>query len=251
MDKENHKRPKIGTTLNVKRLLKQLKKHSESNLQELGDWPSEGLDGAIEDLVNKISKDSRDVRKAFEEETKILETFEEIYQEEPESVSETLIESLQFNKDDEIRKSAAYVIGFLKISDAQEAIAGSLMGDPYSATREKAAYALGEYDLISSLEPLIYAIENDNSYWVRAEAAWALGKIGTQEASKVLMKALKNDPEGWVRTSIAAVLEEFSKDIIPDLLDVYTKEEDMQVKAQIEKTVKGLRKKENEEAGTA
>ena len=110
---------------------------------------------------------------------------------------------------------------------------------------------MGEYDLISSLEPLIYAIENDNNYWVRAEAAWALGKIGTQEASKVLLNALKNDSEGWVRTSIAAALGEFSEDVIPDLLDVYTKEEDMQVKAQIEKTVKELRKKEKEEAGTA
>ena len=222
----------------VHKLLSQLNTLTEKKLKKMADWDvKKDLNQSIENLISNVSSDSDEIQKNYEKQKIILDELEEIYLQYSKSLTEELISILKFNKEDEMRKNAAFILGYLKIEESIKPLIGSLSGDPEVDVREKAAYALGEIK-ITNFEPLIHSLEYDKSYWVRAEAACSLGKIRMDSALGSLGKSLENDPESWVRISAAAALGRFDSEKAIDFLEKANSEDkDPMVKKQAEKSI--------------
>ncbi|HUU77619.1 MAG TPA: HEAT repeat domain-containing protein [candidate division Zixibacteria bacterium] len=246
MDSEEH-----IAKIKIRKLLKQMRNLSEIKLKEMSKWKiDDDFNQSIQNLITNLTSDSQEVKDDYEKQLVILNEFQQIFSDNSDFMSKELISILKFNKDKELRKQAAKVIGYIRIDEAEAILIGCLLGDPEPEVREKAAYALGELHSKKSIEALIHALEEDKSYWVRAEAAWALGMLKQKETVAILGKALKNDSDDWVRISVAAALGEFDVEEAIDLLeDTISKDYEPLVKKQAEKSIIEIftRKKEKKE----
>lgn len=174
----------------------------------------------------------------------------------------------------EVRKSAARLLGRLKISESIPELI-TLLNDEVSMVRNAAVIALGEINATAAI-PAIQILLNDNEAYVRASATEALVKLGVREAIPELIKILENSGYGnrdWiirrlptlgVRESVpvlarlletekdhsvcsacADVLVEFSaKETLPDLIRLL-KREDRDIQLEIAQAVGQLGSKES------
>ena len=107
------------------------------------------------------------------------------------------------DKDEYVRKAAAYALGKIKDPRAVEPLIAALK-DHNSDVREAAAYALGKIKDPRAVEPLIAALKDEDSD-VRKAAAEALGEIKDPRAVEPLIAALK-DESSSVRRAAAEAL---------------------------------------------
>jgi HEAT repeat protein len=102
-----------------------------------------------------------------------------------------LIKALGYEKESDVRESAAEALGAIGDSRAVEPLIKAL-NDADSDVRESAAVGLGKIGDSRAVEPLIRAF-GDGSREVRrvgGVAAYALGKIGDSRAVEPLIRAL-------------------------------------------------------------
>jgi HEAT repeat protein len=114
-----------------------------------------------------------------------------------------LIEALSYEKDHNVRQSAAWSLGELGDGRAVEPLIEAL--DDRKRVREVAARALGEIGDERAVEPLIDLLRSGN-WEVSGTSAKALGKIGDPRAIAALIEALDGNDES-VRWYAARALE--------------------------------------------
>lgn len=119
---------------------------------------------------------------------------------------EGLIKALNYKKDDDVRKTAASVLGKIGHARAVEPLIYILKFEN-EYLRRSAADALGMIGDPMAVEPLIKALK-DESYNVQSSAAIALGKINDARAVKPLKIALKNGDN--VREAAKIALDKIS-----------------------------------------
>jgi HEAT repeat protein len=119
---------------------------------------------------------------------------------------EGLIKALNYKKDDDIRKTAASILGKFGDARAVEPLLYILKFEN-EYLRRSAAEALGMIGDPMAVEPLIKALK-DESYNVQSSAAIALGKINDARAVKPLKIALKNGDN--VREAAKIALDKIS-----------------------------------------
>lgn len=91
-----------------------------------------------------------------------------------------LIKALSYEKDVQVRREAAYILGKIKDISAVEPLIRAL-NDPDSYVRRQAVDALGNIEDVRAIEPLNKALCDSNSY-VCQGAADVLRKIEDKKA---------------------------------------------------------------------
>lgn len=120
-----------------------------------------------------------------------------------------LIKVLEYNKDPEARKDAAWILGELgKASDpqAEKSLTTCLLKDKDPYVRCSAAEALRKVSGRQAVETLCGVLKNDSSEWVRAKAAEDLGEIGDRSSVTFLVRALIEDSQWDVQNRAAQAL---------------------------------------------
>ena len=102
---------------------------------------------------------------------------------------EGLIQALNYQDDQNVRREAVWALGQIGDKRAVEPLISCLDDD--CLMKELAARSLGEIGDQAALNPLIELLEDDNLD-VRGSAAKALGKIGDPRAVKPMIAALRN-----------------------------------------------------------
>lgn len=116
---------------------------------------------------------------------------------------EGLIEALNYDKDHNLRISAAWALGELGDPSAIDPLVEAL--DDRKRVKDVAAKALGEIGESQAIDPLVQLLEDEN-WEVRGTAAKSLGKIGDPRAIEPLIKTLE-DPNEIVRWNTTQALE--------------------------------------------
>jgi HEAT repeat protein len=184
---------------------------------------------AVEPLIAALQDEDRSMRwraaEALDDVSQRLDEFEPIWESsEPETKAAYWVAKKEWNKcvkigtpavkpliaalkdkDENVRKQAAYALG--KIGDAQavEPLSAALE-DNDARVRRGAAEALRKIGDAQAVEPLIAALK-DNDARVRKNAAEALGELGGAQAVEPLIAALK-DKDANVRWQVAYALGE-------------------------------------------
>lgn len=109
---------------------------------------------------------------------------------------EGLIEALSYEKDHNLRISAAWALGEIGDPSAVEPLIETL--SDRKKVKDVAAKALGEIGELQAVEPLVSLLKDEN-WEIRGTAAKSLGKIGDPRAIKPLINTLsdKNDIVRW------------------------------------------------------
>ena len=94
----------------------------------------------------------------------------------------------------EVRASACWFAGRLRLADATSAIIGALE-DEYLDLREAAAEALGQLASPAAVQPLLRAMHDTTDLAVRIASVYALGMIGDQRAVDPLISLLGDTNE--------------------------------------------------------
>lgn len=116
---------------------------------------------------------------------------------------EGLIEALSYEKDHNVRQSAAWSLGEVGDERAVEPLIEAL--NDRKRVREVAARALGEIGDARAVKPLIKVLQSGN-WEVSGTSAKALGKIGDERAVQALVETLEGRDES-VRWYAARALE--------------------------------------------
>lgn len=103
-----------------------------------------------------------------------------------------------------IRAGLVEILGEIGDPQATPALIDALQRDVDDGVRRNAASALGRMKALAAVEPLIRALKSDRSEHVRAAAAWTLGNISDRRALPALIGAL-NDPACDDKTKLACV----------------------------------------------
>ncbi len=124
-----------------------------------------------------------------------------------ESVAINELKKYLASENNEIRRSAVYVLYMGKFENIDAAIADleKLCSHAESMTRGMAALALGENKIQSSFEILKEMTLNDKSGFARRCAAYALGMLGDTKAIPILQQAIE-DPDKLVQNNAGAAL---------------------------------------------
>lgn len=123
-----------------------------------------------------------------------------------------LIEALNYDKDHNLRISAAWALGELGDSSAIEPLIDAL--DDRKLVKDVIAKALGEIGQPQAVEPLLDLL-GDESWEVRGTAAKSLGKIGDTRAVEPLIKTL-GDKNEIVRWNSSQALENITGESLGD-----------------------------------
>jgi len=113
-----------------------------------------------------------------------------------------LIKALDYQKDGDIRKTAAQALGGLKDASAFEPLVAALK-DGDGLVRRAAVHALGELKDARAVEPLIAALRDE---FVRSEAAQALADLKDVRAVEPLIAALKDSKYSTEQSACAKAL---------------------------------------------
>ena len=98
------------------------------------------------------------------------------------------------SKATEVRASACWFAGRLRLADATSAMVGALE-DEHLAVRVAAAEALGHMGGSATVQPLIHAMHDTTDVAVRVASVYALGMIGDQRAVDPLISLLGDTNE--------------------------------------------------------
>ena len=125
---------------------------------------------------------------------------------------EGLIKALNFEKDHNLRISAAWASGELGDPNAIDPLVEAL--DDRKRVKDVAAKALGEIGEPQAVGPLVELLEDEN-WEVRGTAAKALGKIGDPRAIKPHITTLEDQNE-IVRWNTTQALETITGENLGD-----------------------------------
>ena len=127
------------------------------------------------------------------------------------------------DRDDDVRRLAAYTLGKLGARDAVPGLIQSL-SDPNAYVREEATEALGKIGEIAASES-IRKILNDESSGVRSAAVLALGNLKYKSAMPEVLERLRRDPVANVRADAAHAMGRIGDSaVVTDLLDALKRE---------------------------
>ena len=123
-----------------------------------------------------------------------------------------LIKALNYEKDHNLRISAAWALGELGDSSAIEPLINAL--DDRKRVKDVVAKALGEIGKPQAIDSLLELLEDDN-WEVRGTAAKSLGKIGDPQAIEPLIETLEDKNE-IVRWNSSQALENITGESLGD-----------------------------------
>jgi HEAT repeat protein len=137
---------------------------------------------------------------------------------------ETIIDTLNNDRDKGVQASAAEALGMLEGDGNTQAAVQSLLirlNDPDQVIRRTAITALGKIKARDEVDPLIRMLDDSNDPDIRWRAELALGKIGpdARKAVPKLIELLKN-PDHILRRGAATALAGIgpsAKDAVPSL----------------------------------
>jgi HEAT repeat protein len=123
-----------------------------------------------------------------------------------------LIEALNYDKDHNLRISAAWALGEIGDASAVEPLVEAL--SDRKRVKDVAAKALGEIGDPQAIDPLVDVLQDEN-WEVRSTAAKALGNIGDIRAVEPLIDALEDQNE-IVRWYATQALENITGESLGD-----------------------------------
>lgn len=118
-----------------------------------------------------------------------------------------LCAALQDEKEKELRRRAAEMLGKIADRDAVDPLIRALAADPEPGVRSAAAEALGLIADPRAARPLLAALDSGSDEWVRTKAASALGKLRSMQAVPALIELLDDDIDDLRRAAAQALGE--------------------------------------------
>lgn len=97
------------------------------------------------------------------------------------------------DKDEFVRREAAYALGLTRSRSATPALSERLLKDKEDGVRGAAAVALGKIADEAAVVPLVEALKRDRNDFVLRAAANSLGQIGSHAGTPVLISTLTNE----------------------------------------------------------
>ena len=110
----------------------------------------------------------------------------------PEESVSALIPLLS-DKDEFVRREAAYSLGLTRSRNATAALTERLLKDKEDGVRGAAAVALGQIADEAAVVPLVEALTRDKNVFVLRAAATSLGQIGSRAGTPALISTLSNE----------------------------------------------------------
>ena len=96
-------------------------------------------------------------------------------------------------KDEFVRREAAYSLGVTRSRNATAALTERLLKDKEDGVRGAAAVALGQIADEAAVVPLVEALQRDRNEFVLRAAATSLGQIGSRAGTPALISTLTNE----------------------------------------------------------
>ena len=97
------------------------------------------------------------------------------------------------DKDEFVRREAAYLLGVTRSRNATAALTERLLKDKEDGVRGAAAVALGQIADEAAVVPLVEALQRDRNEFVLRAAATSLGQIGSRAGTPALISTLTNE----------------------------------------------------------
>lgn len=97
------------------------------------------------------------------------------------------------DKDEFVRREAAYSLGLTRSRSATAALTERLLKDKEDGVRGAAAIALGQIADEAAVVPLVEALKRDRNVFVLRAAATSLGEIGSRAGTPALISTLTNE----------------------------------------------------------
>ncbi len=97
------------------------------------------------------------------------------------------------DKDEFVRREAAYSLGLTRSRSATAALTERLLKDKEDGVRGAAAVALGQIADEAAVVPLVEALNRDRNVFVLRAAATSLGQIGSRAGTPALISTLTNE----------------------------------------------------------
>ncbi len=97
------------------------------------------------------------------------------------------------DKDEFVRREAAYSLGLTRSRSATASLTERLLKDKEDGVRGAAAVALGRIADEAAVVPLVEALKRDRNVFVLRAAATSLGEIGSRAGTPALISTLTNE----------------------------------------------------------
>lgn len=129
-----------------------------------------------------------------------------------------LIDAATGAAEGELRKSAIFWLGQVRISDASDTIERLMFTDERAGIRRHAAFVLAQSPAPNRTEALIRQGRQDSDGETRAQAWFWLAQTGASESEKAIMQAIIDDPDHEVREEAVFALSQLPGERAVDAL---------------------------------